>query len=708
MSSEDYDLKPSKEAYQAVKADVTPVSAYKELIDNAFDNWRRVLDGLDPLEIEIEYHEGEEEAEDEVIIRDHSGGVEEDNLQILFALGQSNKGAVNGSIGAYGVGAKKAIVNLGNEATIRSRDLYADNGFGFTIDEQWLNDDSDWTVDKEEHDDIESGVTEIRVSDLNTPWEKYRDDLLTELAETYQRFLRHDEIEGLEKVSIIVREFDSSGEKKNVERIDPPDEVDWSFTPVDGLYPRRYKGIELHSQEFDQEVTLNITVGLMRKASAEIAGADIFCQNRKVLSAVRDERAGFKTGSGSNRLGAFNSQHRQLKMMIEFETEGDAKTLPWDAQKSDIDEYDRVARAAYSWVRRIARPYHYAAGDFDTVPTQITQAYERDDEYAVTEHLDEPYDYSGGRKRVTHKAGGDSDNEFPEAEKIGDRADVTALLGVYSPGDLPNKFTPAYRAEFVRIRNDDYDTNLNRDAKRVEIPSDAVPTADVPAGLSLEGAEDVRDDLQNKASQHATATPPERLTGLDPWKQEAYDLFLRQAIHKRVEEALEDDDRENESVDIGLDTDWSNENATVDLDELETIDADSEEEVDGESRSPSGVTQSDTDEAGEGSDSDFTDIQGDVTGDEDSSGGTTVRPSGQVDPEPGAGQDGSGLSSGDRSDDEGQVLTTEDSGPAYGIQLSEEEWKTVVDGLGLGEDASQDDVREELLDKISLLQQLAN
>jgi len=41
MAENSYDLKPSKEAYRAVKSDVTPVSAFKELIDNALDNWMR-------------------------------------------------------------------------------------------------------------------------------------------------------------------------------------------------------------------------------------------------------------------------------------------------------------------------------------------------------------------------------------------------------------------------------------------------------------------------------------------------------------------------------------------------------------------------------------------------------------------------------------------------------------------------------------------
>jgi len=61
MAENSYDLKPSKEAYRAVKSDVTPVSAFKELIDNALDNWMRKSQRTDDIEITIEYYEGDDD-----------------------------------------------------------------------------------------------------------------------------------------------------------------------------------------------------------------------------------------------------------------------------------------------------------------------------------------------------------------------------------------------------------------------------------------------------------------------------------------------------------------------------------------------------------------------------------------------------------------------------------------------------------------------
>jgi hypothetical protein len=681
MTEDKYDLKPSKDAYQAVKSDVTPVSAFKELIDNSLDNWRRVLDGLDPVEIEIEYHDGGPEADDEIVIRDDTGGVEEEDLHILFALGQSNKGEIEGSIGAYGVGAKKAIVNLGNSATIVSRHLYADTGWGFSIDEDWLTDDSDWTVDKVEYDDIEKGTTEIRISDLNTPWSKYRENLKEDLRQTYQYFLRGDRLEDMENVSIIIREFDDEGNVEDATELDPPEPVDWSFTPMDDLYVRRYENIDLESKEFDATVDLNITVGLMREANADEAGADIFCQNRQVLSGVQDERAGFGAGSGSARLGKFSGQHRRLRVIIEFETEGDATVLPWDAQKSNIDPYNRVSRAAFDWIRRIVRPYYLAAGAYDEIPTTLTRPYDRNCEHSVTEHLDNPYDYSG-RERVTHKP----DTDFTDARQITDRADVTAPLRLYSLNGLPEKFEPAYREEFLRLVNELYGIKLE-DAE--ELPTDTIPSAEVPEDLTEVEAEAVYDSLKQTASDHARRDPPERGVGLDDWEQTLYDLLLREAL----------DEREIET----------------ELSELETFKTESEPEhasVDDTDEADDGLDESDTTEQSpEEDDTDATEESEDKDDSIEVEAGTDDGEAGQ-DVLGGFGdENGSDVS--EEEEDANGIEADPDMGidiggssEDYTLDLTEEQWETLVEALGLDEDASTEEVRDQHFDKMNVLRSL--
>jgi len=677
MSEDTYNLSPSKQAYQAVKADVTPVSAFKELIDNALDNWQRVLQGLDPISIEIEYHPDGPNQEEKIVVRDDAGGVEEEDVSILFALGQSKKESIGGAIGAYGVGAKKAIVNLGNEAVIKSRHLHAETGFGFEVDQEWLETENNWNVDKLQFDDIEQGVTEIIIQDLNISWDNYKDDLESNLSETYQHFLESERFEDQENIEIIIREFDREGDVEDEVYVEPPEGVEWSFTPVDELYPRRYEDIELESKEFDQTVKLNVTVGLMKKANADEAGADIFCQDRKVLAAVGDNRAGFGTGAGSTRLGKFSGQHRRLKVIIEFETEGDSQILPWDAQKSDIDPYNRVSQAAQDWIRRIVKPYYQAAGAYDEIPTTLLSPYGRDNEYAVTEKLDEPYDYGGGRERVSHKP----DTDFEDAGRITRRVATTAALAVYSPGNLEEKFIPAYRADLERVLRSQYNIDVNAES----LPTEDVPEVAIPEEIDEEAATALHRDLERRASRHARRSPPIRDDRLDGFEQVIYDRALRRELEtQEIETPLE----ELETLADG-DEDTADETDTT-VAESQDTEGQATDDTDG-TIDQSSFGASDDAEAGEGG-TDTTgtkifseDDEADTEADED------MEANGESDEEAG---------------DEGATDVKATETETYRLELSKEEWEELTQALDLDPDVSEAEVREQLMNKADALKMI--
>jgi len=442
---EELDLSPSKDVYKAVKSDVTPISAIKELIDNALDNWERLSGKTEPAKIEITY----DDEGDELVIRDNTGGVEETNIQILFALGESKKEAIDGSIGAYGIGAKKAIVNLGNEAVIKSRHRNADDGgYGFRVDQEWLKDEQDWTVDKQEFE-LERGVTEIRIQDLNVPsWDSIRSDLIAELQQTYQKFLQPNTETG--ELTIIL----------DGEAIASPEPINWSFTPFDGLYPRRYENIEISddvSQDYDEPVFLHITVGLLQKGSEKDAGTDVYCQNRQVLRAVTDERGGY------GELGNFGAQHRNLKIILEFETDGDADLLPWDTQKNDINPFNPLSQIAFDWVRRAAKPYYKA--DFTSVPRTFLQPYGADAEFAANYGEVEAYDYHG-RQRVTQKP----DEEYSQVKEVQRLAKTHAFLRIYYTSTLKKWQIPGYELELRRQFQQWFDISSRNDIQLAATP----------------------------------------------------------------------------------------------------------------------------------------------------------------------------------------------------------------------------------------------
>jgi|GEM_PF-4573486 len=451
---ETLDLSPSKEVYQAVKSDVTPISAIKELIDNALDNWERVSSKTEPLHIDVEYRDDP----GELVIRDDSGGVEPDEIGMLFALGASKKGAIPGAIGAYGIGAKKAIVNLGREALIKSRHINADHAVGFRVNEEWLNDESNWSVDRESFDDLDPGVTEIRISRLNIEdWVQLEERVKFELSNTYQLFLGDQGwwITDRAELSIAV----------DGENLTPPDPINWSFTPFDGLHPRRYENIDLTTdlsdENFPDTVYLNLTVGLLQTGDEASSGTDVFCQHRQVLRSAEDERAGY------GELGIPTGQHKRLRVILEFETEGDAERLPWDTQKNDINPYNPLAQKAYDWVSRAVRPYFNA--DHEDVPQTFLRPYGKDSDFAANHGEIETYDYNG-RKRVTDKA----DGKYPDISELLSVIRSHVFLRIYCTEHLKQWQVPAYDLELQRQFYHEYGADSQLDIDLVEQPETAI------------------------------------------------------------------------------------------------------------------------------------------------------------------------------------------------------------------------------------------
>jgi hypothetical protein len=426
------DLSPSKETYQAVKADVNPRSAIKELVDNAIDNRNRTRSPEDPLQVEITYLSPSESPNDteELIISDNSGGLEEDRLKLFFALGESAKENIAGSIGAYGIGAKKACAYLGDIAEFRTRHIEADRGYGFTVDEQWLNSDT-WSVEKEYFDGIDRGTTEIRIRSVNFDWDSIREPLYKDLSETYEIFLgggiKHEE----HNFELIL----------NGEAVKPPEPVDWSYFPLDGYFPRRYEGFHLEPDgdtEGSEPIQMHVTVGLMREASQRESGTDVFCQRRKVLVRDTGEEGGF--GSGKHKLGTFGTGQKRLRIIVELETEGDAERLPWDAQKSHLNQYDPVAQEMYVYLHRVAK--HYYSATYSKIPQSVLRPYHRDHQHAANGGSILFHDYKG-RKRVTNRP----DADAPVIKQVRQVAEAHAQLGIrYEEDRLKPEAYPAYHS----------------------------------------------------------------------------------------------------------------------------------------------------------------------------------------------------------------------------------------------------------------------
>jgi hypothetical protein len=347
------ELIPTKQALKSLKSDVTHVTAIEELVSNAIDNALRENSLAEGLNIDISAERHDDEDRTELVVRDNAGGVRRKNANIVFTLGDSAESTDEPLIGAYGLGAKKALMNLGIPFTIASRHNDAEVGWSYTIDEEWVSNDTDWAVEVTPERDLDAGVTEIRVHDLDYDWFGDEDEdeeatytperLREEFGRTYNLFL--GDFGG--------NDYDVNIEVQG-EAVEPLGAPDYSFTPVDDMYPRRFENITIDLDGY-ATTEVAITVGLLRESDGDAAGVDVYMQGQQILYAARDERVGF--GSGLDR---FDPQHDgRLKIVVEMETTGDGRDLPWDTQKNDIDQYNPIMEKVTNWVGRTAADYHF-------------------------------------------------------------------------------------------------------------------------------------------------------------------------------------------------------------------------------------------------------------------------------------------------------------------------------------------------------------
>jgi hypothetical protein len=502
------ELIPKKETYKAVKADVDANAASKDLIDNSIDHAKR--QNRSKTQVELRYHPGDD-GDEKLVFRDYSGGLKLAELSMVFALGESEKDDIPGSIGAFGIGAKKALMSLGKEFTIRSRHTDAETGHEYTIDQDWLADDDQWTVEATETE-MEAGTTELHIRDLNVDWQDIRDDLCEDLCQTYALHLR-----GETAVTLVLIVDDAVGEDDDV--ITAPPQPAFSHTPWDGLYPRQYTGIVLDPSRISTPVHVTITVGLLATGDRNEAGVTWVCQNRVVEKANRDRVSGF-----GDKLPTFDlSKHKRFHARIELRTDGDAAEIPWTSDKSQIHARHPVTQAAQDWLAKTVRRYMRAS--YGTVDPEFFEPYTDADRYAANDGTIQVVDLGS---KFDQKRRGDlkqiqirdkPEKGFPQVTKMQQVADAHAHLGIKYEyeGWVEPWMRPTYNA-LVEARREKFGcfTALT-------------PLENAPPDFTQDGrsGESERKRLTELAQQHVSLGV--RYTGLAEWEQPRYDRELEEA-----------------------------------------------------------------------------------------------------------------------------------------------------------------------------------
>jgi len=512
LSRERAQLLPTKDTLKALKSDVTLESACLELCDNSIDAWRRNSNQSGPANLEIFTVEDGDRTE--LVIRDDTGGVPRDESSMLFGLGQTAKNNSQGLIGTFGVGAKKSLVNLGIPFRIRSRHVDEDEGWTYRITEEWFENDTDWSVPIYKDEEIESGTTEIRIEDLNYNWtEENTDSLCSALGSAYNCFLS----ESYQQIRGTNYDLDITVNGKTVE---PEGLPEWSYTPFDGLAPRRYENIKIEHPESDEPISLSISVGLLKKKTAENVGTDIYIQQRKIASGLRDEVGGF--GTGPEGIGKFMARHERLKVIVELETEADGRLLPWDTQKSAIDRYNPImrgtesTRGVYNWIRRTVEPYY--ALDADKVPRAFVEPYHLGHAQAANSGSPIVHNYED-RKRVgtNHKPNID----LPEIQLIHDAAIAHAALRINCEDSFEEWQLPAYKLQLQTECETDTDTLTSASTPPDEVVSEPFQTIG---------------KIKELARTHISAGLI-YTDELEDWEKPTYKQYIEQNTEKSLEEA---------------------------------------------------------------------------------------------------------------------------------------------------------------------------
>ena len=274
-------------------------------------------------------------SEDSFEIADLGGGIEYDEAKdIVFRFGRPED-HIEGSLGVYGIGLKRALFKLGNNIEVESRTPGSGFRVSFRVDE-WAADEDEWSFPMariEGAGSLQESGTRIVVTELNEEVKLRLDGggflqgLADEISKTYSLFLDR------------FLTVELNGE--NI--VSAPLPIGTS----DELQPA-------HQTYLLESVTLELFAGLARRVdgewSSERAGWYVLCNGRAVVFGDKGKLTGWGTVGP-----AFQPKHRGF-VGIAFFFSDDPTTLPWTTTKRGLNAESRVYQLARKEMSAIAKP----------------------------------------------------------------------------------------------------------------------------------------------------------------------------------------------------------------------------------------------------------------------------------------------------------------------------------------------------------------
>lgn len=305
-------LPPKSFFIKTLVKDIDLLDAILDLIDNSIDSYISKKH-FDRKSIFVKQLNGS------FVIEDNCGGIKKESVyEHVFRFGDMAE-SIGKSIGAYGIGLKRAIFKMGTHILIESDD--GEEYYSVEIDKQWINDDKNWDLDfKEEGKTKGSPITRITIKNmydniadqinLTVFWNKLKD----RIRDTYSIFIK-------ESIDIYVNE----------EKIEP---YQFKFLNNTTSFKPLYK------KSVYDDVEVEIYAGYTDIEQSNLTnGWYVFCNKRLILGNDKSVRTGW---GGSERAYHYPEDERFLGLV--FFSSDKPYLLPWQTTKTDIDYDSKLYR----------------------------------------------------------------------------------------------------------------------------------------------------------------------------------------------------------------------------------------------------------------------------------------------------------------------------------------------------------------------------
>lgn len=372
---------PAKRFFvEMLTRDIELADAILDLLDNCVDgalrgkrdNIKRPYKG---------YHAHIELSPEKFQISDNCGGISRklaEEYAFRFGRPDRERDQNLATVGAYGIGMKRAIFKLGTNCTIQSK--HGTESFSVTINQDWIDDDNSWDFEMSDScpNQVVTGTT-VRIDQLHPSvkiaFETAKAGFVDEFSQIVQKHYSY----------IIEKGFEIKVNNKLIVASNIRTQLDRSaLEGKAGIGPYIYEATS-------DGVTVNLIMGLYENLptaeeqeasengtrNKESAGWTIICNDRVVVAADKTRL----TGWGEAGVPAYHSQFIALAGVVIF-TSNDAIKLPVTTTKRGINQNSEL----FGQVKDVMRE---ALKHFTTFTNKWkSQSPERDKMQSNTESVD--------------------------------------------------------------------------------------------------------------------------------------------------------------------------------------------------------------------------------------------------------------------------------------------------------------------------------